>query len=299
MTTSLPTVAFIGIGKMGWHMAGHLVAAGYRVLPLDVNAEVMAKFAAEHSTPLAEPADFVDASIIVTMLPTSTHVIEALLGDTSTIAQYLQPGTLVIDMSSSQPLETRKLGETLAHAGIHLVDAPVSGGTVGAKKGTLTIMLGADTEEDALRALPIVETVSARVFQVGKLGAGHALKSLNNYVAAAGFIAASEALIAAEEYGIDGNLFLDVLTVSTGRNFSTEATLKLNVVPGTYDSGFALALMSKDVGIANTLAHELGTRTIMSDAVVAQLTSALDVLGNDPVADHSLAAKIWRESPNE
>jgi 3-hydroxyisobutyrate dehydrogenase len=294
MTTTLPTVGFIGIGKMGWHMAGHLVRAGYRVLPLDVNAEVLAKFAAEHGTAVATPADFVDASIIVTMLPTSADVAEALLGESSTIRDFLQAGTLVIDMSSSQPLDTKGLGEHLAQAGIRVVDAPVSGGTVGAEKATLTIMLGADNEEDALRALPVVEALSARVFRVGKLGAGHALKSLNNYVAAAGFIAASEALIAAQEYGLDPNVFLDVLTVSTGRNFSTEMTLKLNVVPGTYDSGFPLALMTKDVKIANQLAHQLGTRSTMSDSVVAQLSAALEALGNDPMADHALAAKIWK-----
>jgi 3-hydroxyisobutyrate dehydrogenase len=295
MTTSLPTVAFIGIGKMGWHMAGHLVRAGFRVLPLDVNPEIGAKFATEHGTAIAVPADFAEASIIVTMLPTSADVAEALLGASSTIRPFLAAGALVIDMSSSQPLETQVLGEALATVGVHLVDAPVSGGTVGAEKGTLTIMLGADAEEDAQRALPVVEALSARVFRVGKLGAGHALKSLNNYVAAAGFIAASEALIAAQEYGLDPNLFLDVLSVSTGRNFSTEMTLKLNVVPGTYDSGFPLALMTKDVKIANDLAHQLGTRSAMSDAVVAQLSAALDVLGNDPSADHALAAKVWKE----
>ena len=295
MSATLPTVAFIGIGKMGWHMAGHLVRAGYRVLPLDVNPQIGAKFAAEHGTATAEPADFADASIIVTMLPTSADVAEALLGESSTIRPFLSPGALVIDMSSSQPLETQSLGEQLAGVGVHVVDAPVSGGTVGAEKGTLTIMLGADSEEDAQRALPIVEAVSARVFRVGKLGAGHALKSLNNFVAAAGFIAATEALIAAQEYGLDPNLFLDVLSVSTGRNFSTEMTLKLNVVPGTYDSGFPLALMTKDVKIANELAHQLGTRSTMSDAVVAQLSAALGVLGNDPAADHALAAKVWQE----
>jgi 3-hydroxyisobutyrate dehydrogenase len=295
MTTTLPTVAFIGIGKMGWHMAGHLVRAGYRVLPLDVNPEIGAKFATEHGTAIATPADFAEASIIVTMLPTSADVAEALLGESSTIRPFLAAGALVIDMSSSQPLETQVLGESLATVGVHLVDAPVSGGTVGAEKGTLTIMLGADAEEDAARALPVVEALSARVFRVGKLGAGHALKSLNNYVAAAGFIAASEALIAAQDYGLDPNLFLDVLSVSTGRNFSTEMTLKLNVVPGTYDSGFPLALMTKDVKIANDLAHQLGTRSTMSDAVVAQLSAALDVLGNDPSADHALAAKVWKE----
>jgi 3-hydroxyisobutyrate dehydrogenase len=295
MSATLPTVAFIGIGKMGWHMAGHLVRAGYRVLPLDVNPEMGAQFAAEHKTAIAEPADFADASIIVTMLPTSADVAEALLGESSTIRPFLAAGALVIDMSSSQPLETQSLGEQLAAVGVHVVDAPVSGGTAGAEKGTLTIMLGADSEEDAQRALPIVEAVSARVFRVGKLGAGHALKSLNNFVAAAGFIAATEALIAAQEYGLDPNLFLDVLSVSTGRNFSTEMTLKLNVVPGTYDSGFPLALMTKDVKIANELAHQLGTRSTMRDAVVAQLSAALGVLGNDPAADHALAAKVWQE----
>lgn len=289
--TALPKVLFIGLGKMGWHMAGHLVDAGFTVIPLDTDSHLVHDFGQKHGLPERAPAEIGDVDVIVTMLPTSRIVAEALLGESSMVRPHLHASMLVVDMSSSQPLETRALGLRLGELGVGLVDAPVSGGTAGAENAGLTIMIGADSEDDADRAAVVVGPMSARIFRVGALGAGHALKSLNNFVAAAGFAAASEALIVARAYGLDSALFLDVLNVSTGRNFSTEKTLKEEVLTEAWDSGFPLALMTKDVKIAAELAHQLHEPSTMSDTVVGLLESALADLGQS--ADHSSAVLAW------
>jgi 3-hydroxyisobutyrate dehydrogenase len=230
------------------------------------------------------------------MLPTSAIVASALLGDDSVLAPRLQPGTLVIDMSSSQPLETLELGKRLGDRGIRLIDAPVSGGVPGAIDGTLTIMVGADADADAEEATPVLEALGSRIYRAGALGAGHALKALNNFVGASGFAAACEALLTAESYGLDPEVFLDVLNVSTGRNFSTHATLPGAVLTGKFDTGFSLALMTKDVGIAAALAHGLGQPAVMADTVRDRLQAALDELG--PHVDHSAAIKHWSGRPD-
>jgi 3-hydroxyisobutyrate dehydrogenase len=286
-------VGFIGLGAMGWHMAGHLVHAGFSVIGLDADPTVTARFADEHGLPAPAPEDFASVSTIVTMLPTSAIVAEALLGDSSLVRDHLTAGQLVMDMSSSQPIETRALGARLAEHGIRFVDAPVSGGTAGAVAGALTIMLGADEERDAADAEIVLAPMSGKIFRIGALGSGHALKALNNFVAGSGFAAACEALIIAKSYGIDPTTFLDVLNVSTGRNFSTERVLPGAVVSETWNTGFALALLTKDVGIAADLARGLGQEAVIADTVVAQLSRARD--GLPPGADHSEAIKFWAE----
>lgn len=291
--SAAPVVGFIGLGAMGWHMAAHLVRAGFEVLGLDAAPGTADRFASEHGIPAVEPSDFARAEVIITMLPTSAIVAEALVGESSLIRDHLPQGVLVIDMSSSQPIDTRALGARLAERGIRLVDAPVSGGTAGAMNGTLTIMIGAGSDEDAALAQVVVEPLSAKVFLVGGLGAGHALKALNNFVAASGFAAACEALIVATEYGLDPGVFIDVLNVSTGRNFSTAATIPNAVLPETWDSGFALALMTKDVGIAADLARGLGQEAVLADTVVAQLSRARD--GLPAGVDHSEAIRFWAQ----
>jgi len=286
-----PTVAVVGLGNMGWPMAANLVRAGLPTVGYDIDDARTAEFNAEHGVGRDWTTSFSEAEVVVTMLPTSADVAAALLGESSAIAPLLRSGALVIDMSSSQPLETLELGACLKQRGIRLIDAPVSGGVPGAVDGSLTIMVGADSDSDADEAMPVLEALGGRIFRAGGLGAGHALKALNNFVGASGFAAACEALLVAERYGLDPEVFLDVLNVSTGRNFSTHFTLPTAVLTGEFDTGFSLALMTKDVGIAATLAHGLGQTAVVADTVFAQLQSALDELG--PQVDHSAAIKHW------
>lgn len=286
------TVGFIGLGNMGAPMARNLIRAGLRVIVYDQDAGRRHVVADEHQCVRADgPADFSDADFLVTMLPTGEIVRKVLLEQSGGFASHLRSSCVLIDMSSSDPTGTRELGAELARRKLALVDAPVSGGVAKAVDGSLSIMLGGDDEEAIERATPVVDAMSARVFRTGPLGSGHAMKALNNYVAAAGFTAAAEALVVGRRFGLDPGVLVNVLNASTGRNFSTEYTLTEHVLSGSYATGFSLGLMTKDVGLAAGLADAMGMADPLARDVHARLSEAVTGLGPD--CDHSRAVSHW------
>ena len=247
------TIAFVGVGRMGRPMAVRLVAAGYalRVYDKAARSRIPGASACASSAQAASGAD-----ILITMLPDGKAVRSALLRRNGA-ASTLQPQSVVIDMSSSDPMATRELGAELATRGIGLLDAPVSGRVDGARAGTLTIMAGGKAA--TLKTVrPVLEVLGKRIFLAGPLGAGHAVKALNNYIAAAGTIAAFEAVIVGRAFGLDPALMTEIFNASAGKNSTTENKVKQQVLSGAFASGFALALMAKDVGIAAGLARSLG-----------------------------------------
>jgi 3-hydroxyisobutyrate dehydrogenase len=246
------TVAFIGLGRMGRPMAARLAAAGYAVRAYDKAVTAPIKGTIACASP-AEAAEGVQ--VLVTMLPDGRAVRASLLGRNGAAAALL-PRSIVIDMSSCEPMGTRVLGAELARRGIEMLDAPVSGRVDGARAGTLTIMVGGHPST-LKRVRPVLETMGKRIFLAGPLGAGHAVKALNNYIAAAGTIAAFEAIIVGRSFGLDPALMTDIFNSSAARNSTTENKLKQHVLSGAFGSGFALALMAKDVGIAAGLARSL------------------------------------------
>lgn len=249
----LPTVAFIGLGRMGRPMAARLVAAGYALQVHDKSGGVRLAGARAFASAREAAAG---AALLITMLPDGKGVRQALLGRTGA-AGALARGSLVIDMSSCDPAGTQKLGRELAERGIELLDAPVSGRVDGARSGTLTIMAGGRAA--ALnRARPVLEVLGQRLFHAGPLGAGHAVKALNNHIAAAGTLAAFEAVIVGRAFGLDPALMTEIFNASAGRNSTTENKVRQQVLSGAFASGFQLALMAKDVGIAAELARSLG-----------------------------------------
>jgi 3-hydroxyisobutyrate dehydrogenase len=286
-------IAFVGLGNMGWPMAAHLVRAGYQVTGVDVDRTRAESWAATHDAPgtpagfatsVAAVSDVVD--VIVTMLPSGAEVREVLLS----AAADAKEGMVAIDMSSADPVGTRELGAELASAGIRLVDAPVSGGVPRAVEGTLSIMIGG--EHDAIEiARPVLAAMGERLFEVGALGNGHAMKCLNNYVAGTAFVACSEALAIGQRFGLDPTTMFDVMNVSTARCFNTDLVMKQHVVSGEFASGFALGLLAKDVGIADALAAAMGADTPLADLVAARLAEARDALGFG--VDHTRAHQHW------
>ena len=192
------------------------------------------------------------------MLPDGRAVADAMCERDGGIAAALPAGAVVVDMSSSNPLDTRALGPRLAEHGVALVDAPVSGGIRGADAGTLTIMIGGDDEQAIERAQPVLEVLGKRLVRTGPLGSGHAMKALNNFCGAAAYAAAAEALAIGQSFGLTGEVMLDVINTSTGRSFNSETVFKEEVVTGRYASNFALALLAKDVSIAASLAEASG-----------------------------------------
>ena len=281
-------VGFVGIGNMGAPMARRLAEAGHRLTLYDLDRSAAGALAAAFdgvsvSDSLAALGAASDP--VITMLPDSPAVRRAILGDGDGVAAGLRPGALAIDMSSSAPTDTQALGEALAERGIDLVDAPVSGGVPRARDGSLTIMAGGAPDAVA-RALPVLEAMGS-VRATGALGTGHAMKALNNYVSAAGLLATCEALIVAGRFGLDPRTANEILKSSTGRNNTTDLKVERYMLGRAFDSGFALDLMRKDVGIARTLAGKLDLDAPWLAACEALLIEAADSLG--PGADHTEA----------
>ena len=263
------TIGFVGIGNMGWHMAGNLVKAGHAVIVHDLNAEMMQRFTGEmQGRSAATLADLGEkCSVIITMLPNGNDVRTVMLDDRG-LAESLDEGALLIDMSSSDPVGTRELGKELSARGLQFVDAPVSGGVPGARDATLAIMIGADDKTAIDRALPILNDLGKKLFQTGPLGSGHAMKALNNVVAGSIFIAMTEGLLTGRKFGLDPNVMLEIINASTGRSFTSEYVFAEHILNGKFATGFNLDLLSKDVRIAADLA-----RTIKADAPLLQLAS--------------------------
>ena len=269
---------------MGLPMARRLLEAGCSLAGFDASEVARARFREAGGSlcdSLAAAAD--QAEVLITMLPNGDIVREVLLGE-GAAAQALVPGALVIDMSSSEPQGTRLLEGELAALGLGLIDAPVSGGVKKAVDGSLAIMVGGPGEQ-LERARPLLSAMGSKIFHAGPIGAGHAMKALNNYVSAAGLAALCEALVIAGRFGIEEETVVDILNASTGRNNSTENKAKPYLLPRAFDSGFALALMAKDIGIAGELARSLDLPSPLLERSLALWSEASGVLG--PGADHT------------
>ena len=286
-------VGLVGVGNMGAPMARCIARTGTPVMLYDTRPETVAPLTAETNLFSAAP-DLATLGracrTVITMLPDSKIVRRAAIGDdgTSGFGAALAQGSIVVDMSSSYPLDTVRLGEELAGRGIALVDAPVSGGVPRAVTGQLAIMAGG-TAADIDRVETLLKAMGT-VHRTGRLGSGHAMKALNNYVSAAGLVATSEALAVGESFGLDPRQMVEILNASSGRNNTTENKAERYMLSGTFNSGFALALMDKDVGMARRLADEIAVPAEELAFVSGLLTRALADLG--PGADHT-AVHQW------
>jgi 3-hydroxyisobutyrate dehydrogenase len=262
-------VGFIGLGNMGWPMADHLVDAGFAVTVSDAAPGLTGKFVAEHPTAVsaAGPDSFAGVQALILMLPTS-DIVETVL-EHDQVANALPPGCLVIDMSSSEPLRTRSLALRLRAKGLSMLDAPVSGGVRGARAAKLSVLVGG-SEADLARATPVLEAMSATIIRVGDTGAGHAAKALNNLVSAGTMSITVEALVLGQAFGIAPDTMAKVLNSSSGRSSTSENKLAQFMISGKFDSGFALQLMAKDVGLAVALARALDCPLEVADLVADQ-----------------------------
>jgi len=252
-------VGFIGVGTMGTPMAANLVRKGFAVTLHDARAGHASRVAQEIGCQHAEAlAGLAGCQFIITMLPDGKVVQEVLTGvGGGELISAVQPGTVFIDMSSSEPLLTRETGALLGKSGLVLVDAPVSGARTRAEAGTLAIMVGCAQGELLDKVRPVLAAMGSQLFVLGGLGNGHAMKAINNMIAGATMIAAAEGLVLGEQFGLEPQTMVDVLNASTGRSFVTELVAKEHVVPRRFATGFALGLLAKDVRIAADLGEEL------------------------------------------
>jgi 3-hydroxyisobutyrate dehydrogenase len=293
--TDIRTIGFIGLGNMGVPMAANLKRGGFEVVAFDLDPARAEAFAKEHgakaTASLADLGKAVDA--VVTMLPTGREVRDALFTmQGGALAANLKPGAVVIDMSSADAVGTRALGAELAARKLVLVDAPVSGGVPRAKDGSLAIMIGGD-EAAVARVKPVLARMGSKLFEVGSLGCGHAMKCLNNFLAGTSFAAAAEAVTVGRKFGLDPKVMIDVINVSTGRSFASENLIQQHVLSGAFGTGFALGLLAKDVRIAADLADQIGVDAPVGRLVRDLWADARDNLGGDQ--DHTRAATHWEK----
>ncbi|MES2246267.1 MAG: 3-hydroxyisobutyrate dehydrogenase [Pseudomonadota bacterium] len=278
-------IAFIGLGNMGGPMALNLHKAGHTLSAFDLSAEACKKFAAE-GLPIAKSAveTVAGAEVVISMLPASAHVEGLFLGGAGKpgLLDSIQAGTLVIDSSTIAAATSRKVAETAAAKGVAMIDAPVSGGTGGAIAGTLTFMVGGDTQ-DLERARPVLEKMGANIFHAGAAGAGQTAKICNNMLLGILMIGTSEALALGVANGLDPKVLSEIMRRSSGGNWALE---KYNPVPGVmeaapasknYAGGFGTDLMLKDLGLAQ------------ENATAVRAATPLGGLARSLYAAHSLA----------
>ena len=286
-TAPIRRIAFAGIGNMGWPMAANLLKAGFDVTVCDAAPGRAEAFVREvGGRAAASPAEAAQgAECAITILPTSAQVAEV----AERLAPGLAAGALFIDMTSGQPGRTREIAAKLAERGITMVDCPVSGGMPRARTGELAIMAGG--EAAALdRAEPVLKAMGTSIHRCGPVGAGQAMKALNNLVSAGGFLIGIEALLIGQRFGLDPGLMVDVLNASTGMNNSTQKKFRQYVLSRRFDAGFSLDLMVKDLSIALEVGRETATPTPFAALCREMWASALAALG--PGQDHTAMAQL-------
>ncbi|MFM9974219.1 MAG: 3-hydroxyisobutyrate dehydrogenase [Beijerinckiaceae bacterium] len=277
----MASIAFIGLGNMGGPMAANLVAAGHQVTGFDL-AEASCTAAREAGVTIAASANaaITEADIVITMLPAGKHV-RAVWSELLALAPR---GTMFIDCSTVD-VESAKAVHALAHAaGMASLDAPVSGGTGGAKAATLTFMAGGDDKAFAI-GRPILEAMGKKIIHCGGAGAGQAAKVCNNMILGISMIAVSEAFVLAEKLGLSHQALFDVASTSSGQCWSLTTYCP---VPGpvptspannSYKPGFAAELMLKDMRLSQEAALGVGAVTPMG-AAAAQLYALFNTDGH-------------------
>jgi len=280
------TVGFIGIGKMGLPMASRIAAQGYTLHVYDISEKAIQSICNRTTARAQKTLKGIgrNCEVVILMLPDSDVVKRVLFGEKEGLAVHLSRGAVVIDMSSSNPSVTREIGPRLKEAGVDFIDAPVSGGVKRAIDGSLAIMAGGDSAVIA-RVKPLLSAMGKSIIGTGMLGSGHAMKALNNYVSAAGLLAACEALKVGTNFGISPEKIIAVLNASTGKNNSTENKLLQYIVSELFNSGFSLGLMRKDIHIALDLAKSTGARTLLGEVLLKSWADAEVKLGG--TADHT------------
>jgi 3-hydroxyisobutyrate dehydrogenase len=256
MNSGTTAVGFAGLGVMGWPMVSQLAAAGYATTLYDTapgRARSLADTLAGARV-ASTPAELAAQSdIVFTMVPDG-GVVQALVTGRDGLLEGLRRGSLVVDTSSSQPWLTEDTGRRLGEVGVAMVDAPVSGAEWGAKAAELVFMCGG-AAADVERARPLLDCMGKAVFHLGPLGAGHAMKCLNNLITSMNFLALSEGLAIGKRYGLDPAAMVDVLDSSTGMSWVSQTHIRQRVLSRSFDDPFKLALMLKDIGIAMRLAR--------------------------------------------
>ncbi|MDQ3302596.1 MAG: NAD(P)-dependent oxidoreductase [Actinomycetota bacterium] len=261
-----PKLGFVGLGNIGEPICRNLLDGGYAVAVHDVNPKAVARLGDAGAEAAGSPGELgAIADVVLLSLPNSAVVEKVVLGNGG-LAEGLSEGKVLIDTSSSKPHSTRSIAERLAASDVEMLDAPVSGGVLRAREGKLAVMVGGRREVFE-RCSEILRAFGEHVFYVGDHGTAHLLKALNNLLSATTLASAAEAMILAEKAGISPETFIEVVNASNGRSYSTEVKFPRYILPRSFDDGFTLGLMSKDVKIALETAAEMELPMVVGSTV--------------------------------
>ena len=278
-------IGFLGLGNMGGPMALNLLKAGHSLTVFDLSPASLARLVEAGATAATSPAAIAqsDAELIISMLPAAAHVKSVYLGDNGLLA-HVQPGVLLIDCSTIDPLSAREVAKAAAEHGNPMLDAPVSGGTGGATAGTLTFMVGGSvTNFD--RAQPILAAMGKNIVHCGDAGNGQVAKVANNMLLGISMIGVAEAMALGVSLGMDASVLAGIINTSSGRCWSSDS---YNPFPGVletapasrgYSGGFGTDLMLKDLGLASEAAKQVGQPVILG-ALAQQLYQSFSAQGN-------------------
>ena len=286
-------IGFIGLGDIGEPIASHLAKEPFELTVWNRTSSKADEFARNHQARVAAtPADAVrDAAVVITCLPSSAEVEAVLHGDKG-ILEAIRKGSVLIDCTSGDPPTSRSIAAELGGRGVEFIDAPVSGGTAGAKSGTLTVMWGGDTTVFE-RVRPVIEAFGKKIVHAGPVGAGDALKAVNNALLAVHILSAAEGLAILAKAGVDPKVALDVINASSGRSNTSENLIPQRVITRAFPRTFRLALLEKDIGIASVLSEDLGAKTPLIALTAERFHEAREKLGER--ADHVEVVKIVEE----
>jgi 3-hydroxyisobutyrate dehydrogenase len=286
-------IAFLGLGDIGALMAAHLTRDPFDLTVWNRSRSKAEAFAGSHKARIAAtPADAVrEAEVVITCLPSSVEV-EAVLHGENGMLEAFRKGAVLVDCTSGDPPTSRSIAAELGGRAVEFMDAPVSGGTVAAKAGTLTVMWGGEsTVFDRVR--PVIEAFGKKIVHAGPVGAGDALKAVNNALLAVHILSAAEGLAVLVKAGVDPRIALDVINASSGRSNSSENLIPQRVITRAFPRTFRLALLEKDIGIAAVMAEDLEVKTPLISLTAERFHEAREKLGEQ--ADHVEAVKLVEE----
>ncbi len=286
-------VAFLGLGAIGAPMARH-VASRFPLCVWNRTATKAAAFAERHGVrAAATPREAArEADVVITCLPTSREV-EALLDGADGLLAGMKTEATLVDCTSGDPTTSQRIAQLLAPRSWHFIDAPVSGGVSGAEQGTLTIMCGGE-QEDLTRVRPVLETFGKKIVLCGAVGAGHAVKAVNQALLGVHLYAALEGLAALVKAGVSPTLALEVINASSGRCNATQNLIPQRVLTRAFPRTFRLALLEKDMGIAAAFARTAGVSAPVLQLTTELYSAARRELGEE--ADHVEIAKVVERS---
>jgi 3-hydroxyisobutyrate dehydrogenase-like beta-hydroxyacid dehydrogenase len=284
-------IGFVGLGTMGSSMAKNLLAAGAELTVWNRSPGRAAELTAGGAHEAKSPAEVAAASDVIVVCVSDTPDVEAVVFGARGLVEGLRGGSMVVDCSTISPTATRDFARRLAEKGVAMVDAPVSGGSEGARLGTLTIFVGG-SDADVARAMPILRAIGKTITHMGGPGSGQAAKAVNQVIISGIYLGVAEGLVLGMRAGLDPSRLVEALSGGSAQSWVL-ANRSKNMIEDTYPLGFRLSLHRKDLGIALELAQGLGV-----DLPIAGLTAGLEdelAASGHAGEDMSVLAKAIRD----